>query len=90
MNSDASNIIVTETSCRACGANRIEVHHQHIAELRTQGASAEEAAERLAKQLQFSLAAVSDPSKRELGQLAIADIRAFLNREGPPHFAREA
>lgn len=89
MNGDPRKIIVTESSCSACGTHRIEVHHQQIAEFRIRGASAEEATGRLAEQLESSLAAVSDPSKRERVHLAITDIRAFLKREGDPHHARD-
>lgn len=86
---DPTNVIVTHHPCSSCGVDAIQVHHQTFPEMRVGGTTAGEAAERLANQLQSSLDVVVDPWRRELVVKALADIRAFLNREGPLHVARE-
>lgn len=88
MNADASKIIVIASHCGTCGTDNVEVHHKHFPELRIVGASSEEAAERLSTKLSVSLNAVSDPMHRDPVRQAIADVQAFLNREGAAHPAR--
>jgi hypothetical protein len=88
MDINPHNVIVTEINCHTCGGENIHVHHQSFPELRIGGQSAGEAAERLASRLESSLDAVSDPAHRVPVQQALADLRAFLNREGPVHPAR--
>ena len=81
MSSNESMVVVTEDSCNACGTHRVDVHHQSFPEMRVRGESGQQAAENLITRLESNLDAVSDPSHREPVRLAIADVRAFLNRE---------
>ena len=89
MNTNPKNVIVTEHACDACGVDGIQVHHQSFPEMRVGGHSAEEAAERLANRLESSLDVVVDPAHREPVRQAIADIQAFVKREGGIHPARD-
>ena len=88
MDADASKIIVTEHHCGTCGTDNVQVHHEHFPELRIMGASSEDAAERLSRKLEISLEAVPDPLHGDPVRQAIADVRAFLNREGAAHVGR--
>lgn len=81
MNGDASKIIVIANHCGACGADNVQVYHEHFPELRVASVSGEEAAERLSTKLELSLEAVSDPFHGDPVRQAIADLRAFLKRE---------
>lgn len=87
MNAIPDQIIVIDTTCSACGVDAINVYHQHFPELRTGGCSTTEAAQRLADQLESSLDAVDDPSKRQRAQQAIADARAFAASQSAPSAA---
>jgi hypothetical protein len=89
MSTNPSNVIVTDHACRTCGGNRIEVHHEGFPELRVGGQTAGEAAERLAVRLESSLAAVADNAHRQPALQALADVRAFLDRQGDPHPGRD-
>jgi hypothetical protein len=85
MNCESQNVIVTDDVCSRCGIKTIHVYHQCFPEMRVGGQSAEEAAERLARQLERCLDAVSDPLHREPVGAAIADVRAFLGRKEMGH-----
>ncbi|HVT28010.1 MAG TPA: hypothetical protein VHE81_08345 [Lacipirellulaceae bacterium] len=89
MTMNPTNVIVTDYACKTCGGESIEVYHQGFPELRVSGQSAGEAAERLTARLESSLDSISDQAHRMPVQQAIGDIRAFLNREGPTHPARD-
>jgi hypothetical protein len=89
MNISPKRVIVTEHVCTACGADRINVRHESFSETRIGGPSAEEAAERLANRLEAALDIIVDPLHREPLRQAIADVRAFINREAGVHPARE-
>lgn len=89
MKSDSTKLIVSEGHCDCCGTPSVQVYHPSFPEFRLAASSAEQAAERLASRLETSLDAVSDPSRREPVRRAIADIRAFLSREGGLHPARD-
>lgn len=89
MSPNAKKVTVTENVCDACGTERIIVFHQSFPELRVSSSSAGHAARRLAERLTSGLDAVPDPAQREPVQLAIADVQAFLDREGAGHPARD-
>jgi hypothetical protein len=89
MNADPGNVIVTENACQSCGTDTIHVHHQSFPEMHIGGRSAGEAAERLAQRLESSLDVVADQAHREPVRQAIADIKAFLDRKGGIHPARD-
>jgi quercetin dioxygenase-like cupin family protein len=74
-------VVVTEEFCNACGTPRIDVHHQSFPELRISGESLDQAVDGLITRLESNLSAVSDPMHRGPVQLAIADIRAFIDRD---------
>ncbi|HEX6964126.1 MAG TPA: hypothetical protein VF175_19820, partial [Lacipirellula sp.] len=61
MNVDPKQIIVTDSACVACGAGTLQVHHQSFPEMRIEGHSAQEAAERLASRLESALDVAVDP-----------------------------
>jgi quercetin dioxygenase-like cupin family protein len=79
MDADPTMIVVTEDACSACGTPRVNVHHQRFPEMVISGESVDEAANRLANQLEADLDAVSDPMHRGPVQHAIADVQAFIN-----------
>ena len=85
MNAEASRIIVVDNHCGACGTDNVQVYHEHFPELRIMAASSEEAAKRLVTRLETSLNAVSDPFHGDPVRQAIADVQAFVNREGAAH-----
>ncbi len=89
MESNPRNVVVTEHACRTCGGGTIDVYHQSFPELRVGERSAGEAAERLARRLESSLDAVSDQAHRQLVLQALADVRAFVDRQGAAHPARD-
>jgi hypothetical protein len=86
---DARKIIVTEDLCNVCDTPHVEVHHQEFPEMRITGPTAAEAAERLAEQFETAIEVVTDPAHREPVRQAIADVRAFLEREGVAHPGRD-
>lgn len=88
MSGDASNIVVTAHHCGTCGTDDVQVYHKHFPELRVGGISSNEAAERLSAKLEISLRAVSDPLHGDPVRQGIADLQAFLNREGAAHVGR--
>jgi hypothetical protein len=90
MSADARKLTVTEDQCGVCDTEMVVVFHQSFPELRISGPSAEQAAGQLANRLEGSLEAVADPAHREPVRQAIADVRAFLEREGAPHPARDS
>jgi len=89
MSVDPRRIIVTESCCQGCSVHTVQVHHQNFPEMRIEGTSAEHAAEYLSGRLTAVLDTVSDPSYSEAVRAAIDDTRAFLNRQGVPHPARD-
>lgn len=89
MSADPRRIIVTESRCQACSVHTVHVHHQNFPEMRIEGMSAGQAADHLADRLTATLDFVSDPSHREAVRVAIDDTRAFLDREGAVHLARD-
>lgn len=84
MNADPRKVIVTERHCSTCSTETVEAYHESFPEMRLGGTSAGQAAERLARRLKGSLDVVCDPPHREPVRQALADVRAFLNREGHP------
>jgi hypothetical protein len=89
MNTQASRVIVTDHACSTCGGESIQVYHGGFPELRVGGSSAGEAAERLAARLESSLATVADKAHRDPALQALADVRAFVDRQGPAHPGRD-
>jgi hypothetical protein len=89
MSADPRQVIVTESCCQACDVHTVRVHHQCFPEMQVEGMSAEQAADHLAERLTAALDSASDPSHYEAVRVAIDDTRAFLNREGAVHLARD-
>jgi hypothetical protein len=89
MDTDPRRIIVTEGCCQACNVETIYVHHRDFPEMQIEGMTADQAAGRLMDRLVAALDNVSDASHREAVGTAIDDVRAFLDREGSVHLARE-
>ena len=89
MSADPRRIIVTEGCCEACDAHTVLVHHQDFPKMRIEGISSEQAAEHLVDQLTAALDSVCDPARRATTQAVIDDARAFLDREGAVHPARD-
>ena len=85
MSTDPRKIIVVEDHCGTGGVHAFHVYHQDFPEMRFEGETTEQAADQLAVRLTAALDNVSDSSHREAVQVAIADVRAFLNREGAGH-----
>lgn len=90
MSADSRQIIVTERRCHSCSVHTVHVHHQAFPELRVEDTSAEGAATHLANRLAATADTAADAPHREAIRRAIADTRAFLDREGPVHPGREA
>jgi hypothetical protein len=89
MSDDPKRIIVTESLCNACSIDTVHVHHEHFPEMRIEGRTAEQAAGHLVQRLAAALDTVSDPMHCEAVRLAIGDTRAFLDRGGAVHIARD-
>jgi hypothetical protein len=89
MNNNSKSIIVTDSLCSACDVHTVEIYHENFPELRVEGVSAEQAADHLADRLLAALDNVSDVSHRKAVRLALVDVRAFLDREGAVHLARD-
>ncbi len=81
MTGDPKMVVVTEEFCNACGAPRVDVHHQSFPEMRISGDSLDRAVDGLATRLESNLSAVSDPLHRAPVQRAIADVNAFIDRD---------
>lgn len=81
MTGDSKMVAVTEEFCNACGAPRVDVHHQSFPEMRISGESPRQAASELLARLKSNLATASDPMHRAPVQRAIADVQAFINRD---------
>ena len=88
MSADPRRIIVTESCCHACDVHTVLVHHRNFPEMRMEGMSAEQAADHLADRLTATLDSVADPSHCAAVRVALDDTRAFLDREGAVHPAR--
>jgi hypothetical protein len=84
MRADARKITVVESPCDVCGTQRTFVFHEAFPELRIAGPSTEQAAQQLAARLTADLEVVTDPAHREPVRLAIADVRAFVDRASAP------
>jgi hypothetical protein len=84
MTGDPTQILVAEGSCTSCGTPRINVYHQSFPEMRISGKSLDEAVGELVTRLEANVGAVSDPMHRAPVRLAIADVRAFINRDTVP------
>ena len=80
---------MTESCCQACDVHTVHVHHQNFPEMQIEGMSAEQAADHLADRLTAALDSACDPSHHEAVRVAIDDTRAFLDREGAVHLARD-
>jgi quercetin dioxygenase-like cupin family protein len=74
-------VVVTEEFCNACGTPRVDVHHKNFPEQRISGESLDQAVDELVTRLHSNLTVVSDPMHRTPVQLAIADVRAFIDRD---------
>jgi len=86
MSADRTRIIVIDTACQAWDVQAVHVCHEQFPELRIEGASAEQAAARLADRMKAALDN-ADPWHRVEVETAIADIQAFLDRKTPVHVA---
>ncbi len=80
-NADARKIVVLPDHCRLSGVERVVVFHQVFPELRIAGTITIQAARQLESRLRLNLSSVSDPIHREPACRAIADVRAFINRQ---------
>jgi hypothetical protein len=89
MSTNPSNVIVVDGACKTCGGESIQVYHESFPELRVGAPSAGEAAERLALRLESSLSTVADSGHRKPALQALADVRAFVDRQGAVHPGRE-
>jgi hypothetical protein len=89
MSPNPNNVIVVDGACKTCGGESIHVYHESFPELRVGAPSAGEAAERLAARLENSLATVADRAHRDPALQALADVRAFVDRQGPVHPGRD-
>jgi hemoglobin len=89
MNADSKRLIVLASSCQACDVHTIRVHHQNFPELQLEGMTAAQAADHLANRLTTSLDSISDPTQSAAVRAAVADIRAFIDREGAVHPGRD-
>jgi hypothetical protein len=89
MSADPRRITVTESCCPACDVHTIQVHHQNFPEMRIEGMSAEQAAGHLVNRLESAHDTATDALHREAIQGALADARAFLDREGHAHPGRD-
>jgi hypothetical protein len=89
MSADPRRIIVTESCCQGCDVHTVQVYHENFPEMRIEGMSAEQAADHLVDRLTANLDSVSDPSHLEAVRAVIDDTRAFLDREGAVHPARD-
>ncbi len=89
MNAGPERIIVTESCCQRCGVHAVSVHHETFPELCVEALSAERAAGHLANRLEATLDGVADPPRREAVLSALADARAFLDREDYAHPGRD-
>src|SRR5438309_1442983 len=89
MSNDPKRIIVTESLCNACSTHTVHVHHEHFPEMQIEGMSAGQAARHLVERLAASLDTVSDPMHCQAVRFAIGDTRAFLDRGGAIHTARD-
>jgi hypothetical protein len=89
MSANVSNVIVVDYACKTCGGDSIQVYHERFPELRVGGSSAGAAAERLALRLENSLATVADRAHRDPALQALADVRAFVDRQGSVHPGRD-
>jgi hypothetical protein len=76
MAADPNLVIVTTGST----AHAVQVHHRDIPELHADGESPEIAAANLAQDLAREIEDVTDTSRREVFQQALADVRAFIER----------
>lgn len=86
---DPRRIIVTESCCHACSVHAVLVHHETFPELQVGGPSAEWAAGHLVNRLAAAHDTAIDALHREAIQGALADARAFLDREGCAHPGRD-
>ena len=89
MSADSRRIIATKSFCQACGVPVVLLHHETFPEMRIEALSAERAAGHFVDRLKATLDSAPDASHREDVLRALADVQAFLNREGPPHLARD-
>ena len=89
MSADPKRIIVTESRCQSCGVHVVLVHHETFPEMRVEALSAERAAGHFANRLKAILDSTPEPSRREDVLRALADVQAFLDREGAAHIARD-
>ena len=73
-------IVIAENHSFHC-VHGSSVHHRDFPEVRGEGNSPEDAAERLAQQLFRTLDSAPSDWRREILNRAIDDVRAFANRE---------
>jgi hypothetical protein len=67
----------------------VSVHDETFPEMRVEALSAERAAGHFVNWLTAILDSTTDPTHREAVLRALADARAFLDREGAAHIARD-
>lgn len=78
MNALVSNLIVSERVCNCSSVYTTEVHHRDFPELRAEGATTAEAAQRLLMELTSELEATSSDWRRASLEKAVGDVQAFL------------
>ncbi len=78
MSIDPSPVIVTRTG----HSSTTTVHHRDFAEIRAEGKSPRDAAKHLANKLTLALDTALTDWRRESVDRAIADVKAFVEREG--------
>jgi hypothetical protein len=81
MTANPSDVIVVTENCSFHSVHGSSVHHRAFPEVRGEGSSPEDAAERLAQQLSRTLDSVPSDWRKEMLNRAIEDVRAFANRE---------
>ena len=77
MDTDVKRVIVTPSTTSAATS----VHHRDFPEIRAEGGSPEEAAGHLANKLVCTLDSALTDWRRQTLDLAIADVRAYLNQQ---------
>ena len=82
-------IVIAETHCFH-SVHSSSAHHRNFPEVRGEGSSPEDAAERLVQQLSRTLDSAPSDWRREILDRAIDDARAFAEREHAASACRRA
>jgi hypothetical protein len=81
MTSDPNQVIVTTEDYPFHSVHSLSVHHRDFPEVRGEGGSPEDAAERLTELLSRTLDSAQSDWHRVMLERAIEDVRAFAKRE---------